>query len=280
MKLIKKLSAIIFVLVALCSSISFAQTADKHIPIDIIVNGSHIKTDSAPFIEYDTTFVPIRFISEALGASVNWDENAKKASIYKNGNEIIIYENNKTAYVNNKKITLNKSARIESGRLFVPVRFVAEAFGASVNWDDDFYNVEIYLAGETIDKNLIDPTYTNDEVFWLARIIHAESEGEPARGKIGVGNVVLNRVKSTFFPDTIYNVIFDFNHGVQFEPAMNGTIYNTPSDESVISSKRALRGENTVGNSLYFFNPKTAQSSWISNNRTYYTTISNHDFYL
>ena len=67
---------------------------------------------------------------------------------------------------------------------------------------------------------------------------------------------------------------------MQFEPVINGSIYNTPSNESVISAKRALRGENTVGKSLYFFNPKTAASNWIEKNRQYYITINNHDFYL
>ncbi len=277
---LNRLLCILFMSLALCSSAA-AQTADKHIPIDIIVNGSYIKTDADPFIEYDTTFVPIRFVSEALGAdSVSWNAGSKTATIIKGGTKIVLYENKKDAYVNDKKITLSKSARIEGGRLFVPVRFISESFGASVKWDDDYYNVEISLGGEKVDSSLAHQSYTNDEIFWLARIIHAESEGEPARGKIGVGNVILNRVKSSDFPDTIYNVIFDRNHGVQFEPIMNGTIYNTPSNESIISSKRALRGENTVGSSLYFLNPRIATNNWITNNRTYYTTISNHDFYL
>ena len=119
-----------------------------------------------------------------------------------------------------------------------------------------------------------------DEIFWLGRIIEAESSGEPASGKVAVGNVILNRVKSNEFPNTIYTVIFDRTHGVQFEPIMNGSIYNTPSAESMISAKRALRGENIAGNSLYFLNPRTAANSWISNNRPYYMTIHNHDFYL
>lgn len=272
----------ILVIFLLCNFSVYAyKTPDEKIPVDICVNDNFIKTDSPAFIEYDTTFVPIRFVSEALNAdSVSWDASNSCATIKNNDTVIILYENSKTAYVNGKKVALSKSAKISSGRLFVPVRFIAESFNANVLWDEKYYIVNIYKDNISVDKSIIDYSYTNDEIFWLARIINAESEGEPSNGKIGVGNVVLNRVKNNDFPNTIYGVIFDRNNGVQFEPIINGSVYNTPSNESVISAKRALRGENTVGKCLYFFNPLTSTNNWIKNNRIYYTTINNHDFYL
>ncbi len=277
----KKLISMLFVLLCFTTAVSAAATPDKNIPIDISVNGSFIKTDAPAFIDYDTTFVPIRFVSDALGAhSVTWDQSRATATIKQGSTTIQITENKKEAYVNGRKVILNKSARIHSGRLYVPVRFVAESFGARVGWDNTYYIVQINKSGVSVNSSLIDWRYTKDEIFWLGRIIEAESSGEPASGKVAVGNVILNRVKSNEFPNTIYTVIFDRTHGVQFEPIMNGSIYNTPSAESMISAKRALRGENIAGNSLYFLNPRTAANSWIANNRPYYMTIHNHDFYL
>lgn len=277
----KKLISMLFVLLCFTTAVSAAATPDKNIPIDISVNGSFIKTDAPAFIDYDTTFVPIRFVSDALGAhSVTWDQSRATATIKQGSTTIQITENKKEAYVNGRKVILNKSARIHSGRLYVPVRFVAESFGAKVGWDNTYYIVQINKSGVSVNSSLIDWRYTKDEIFWLGRIIEAESSGEPASGKVAVGNVILNRVKSNEFPNTIYTVIFDRTHGVQFEPIMNGSIYNTPSAESMISAKRALRGENIAGNSLYFLNPRTAANSWIANNRPYYMTIHNHDFYL
>lgn len=277
----KKLITMLFVLLCFTTAVGVAATPDKNIPIDISVNGSFIKTDAPAFIDYDTTFVPIRFVSDALGAhSVTWDQSRATATIKQGSTTIQITENKKEAYVNGRKVILNKSARIHSGRLYVPVRFVAESFGAKVGWDNTYYIVQINKSGVSVNSSLIDWRYTKDEIFWLGRIIEAESSGEPASGKVAVGNVILNRVKSNEFPNTIYTVIFDRTHGVQFEPIMNGSIYNTPSSESMISAKRALRGENIAGNSLYFLNPRTAANSWISNNRPYYMTIHNHDFYL
>jgi N-acetylmuramoyl-L-alanine amidase len=96
-----------------------------------------------------------------------------------------------------------------------------------------------------------DQYYDSDDVKWLSRIINAEAEAEPLEGKIAVGNVVLNRVASDEFPDTIYSVIFDKANGVQFSPTASGAIYNTPTDESVLAAKMCLDGP-VGGGSLSF----------------------------
>ncbi|MBE7030839.1 MAG: cell wall hydrolase [Ruminococcaceae bacterium] len=123
-------------------------------------------------------------------------------------------------------------------------------------------------------------SHSADDVYWLSRIIHAEAQGESYRGKVAVGSTILNRVKSKEFPNTIYGVIFDTKYGVQYTPTVNGAIYNTPNADSVAAAKEALSGAKPVGQSMYFYNPRKAGSSWIANNRPYYTTIGNHAFHL
>ena len=61
-----------------------------------------------------------------------------------------------------------------------------------------------------------------------------------------MGNVVLNRVASKQFPNTIYDVIFDTKYAVQFEPTANGTVYNTPSKDSISAAKRVLAGRTSL----------------------------------
>jgi len=120
----------------------------------------------------------------------------------------------------------------------------------------------------------------SDDIFWLARIIHAEAAGEPYTGKVAVGSVIMNRVSSPSFPNTIYGVIFDQYKGIpQFSPVQDGTIYNTPSNESYRAAQEAYYGSKPVGDALYFFNPAKASGSWIVKNRIYITTIGNHVFY-
>jgi len=122
--------------------------------------------------------------------------------------------------------------------------------------------------------------YSESDLYWLSRIIEAEASGESQQGKIAVGNCVINRTKSHEFPNSIYDVIFDRKHGVQYQPTANGRIYNTPSDESVQAAKDALNGHSVVGNALYFCSVRVAPYSWASKNRKYLTTIGNHVFYL
>jgi N-acetylmuramoyl-L-alanine amidase len=121
--------------------------------------------------------------------------------------------------------------------------------------------------------------YAEDAVYWLSRIISAEARGEDLRGKIAVGNVVLNRVRSTQFPNTIYGVIFDKKYGTQFAPTANGTIYNTPTADSIIAAKMCLEGYSLSSEILYFVNPQKAPNSWISKTRSHVFTVGNHAFY-
>ena len=90
-------------------------------------------------------------------------------------------------------------------------------------------------------------TEGGDDLYWLSRIISAESRGEPLEGQIAVGNVVLNRVASADFPDTIYGVIFDDRWGGQFTPVRNGTIYQVPSARSVEAAGLSLSRGHTAG---------------------------------
>ena len=119
-----------------------------------------------------------------------------------------------------------------------------------------------------------------DNIYWLARIIHAEAQGEPYQGQVAVGNVVMNRVASPGFPNTVYNVIFEYTGSVpQFSPVSDGSIYNTPSASCMKAAEAAYWGSKPVGSALYFFNPKKASGSWIVRTRQYLTTIGNHAFY-
>ena len=96
---------------------------------------------------------------------------------------------------------------------------------------------------------------------------------------VAVGNVVLNRVRHKSYPNTIYGVIFDRKHGTQFSPVSFGTIYNKPSESSIIAAKICLEGYSISDTALFFMNPRIATNNWISKNRPYAFTIGNHDFY-
>ncbi len=117
----------------------------------------------------------------------------------------------------------------------------------------------------------------DDNTYLLAQLINAEAKGEPYKGKIAVGNVVLNRVESNSLPDTIEGVIFQKG---QFSPVSNGSIYNKPSSEALKAAQEVMNGTNVVGDEvLYFYNPDITTSSWIFT-RDVVTKIGNHAFAL
>jgi len=263
--------------------------------LKIKVNNKIISSDVEPFIKNGTTYVPIRFVSEALNADkIIWNEKSKAVLIAKDSTQISLIINKNYAYVNNTYTPLDSNAIISKGRTFVPLRFISNCFGANVEWNQDtntvYINTSSYnddttsRSGTTSSRNDKNTNsienYTEDELYWLSRIIEAEAAGESFKGKIAVGEVILNRVESADFPNTIWGVIFDNKFGVQFEPTSNGTIYNNPSTDSINAAKTALSGSNYVGNCLYFLNPTIAESKWIVNNREFFTTIGQHDFYL
>ena len=125
-----------------------------------------------------------------------------------------------------------------------------------------------------------DEFYDDEDLYWLSRIIRAESETEPLEGKIAVGNVVLNRVRSDSFPGDVKDVVFDRRFGVaQFSPASTDAIYVTPDEESVAAAKICLEGYSLSDEIIFFMNPDLASSSWISDNRPAVMTIGNHTFY-
>lgn len=252
---------------------AFSITASAEIKVK--VNERTVAMDTSPYIANNHTMVPVRGIAEILGCDVEWIAKDRRVIIEDGENSVKLTIDKNSAEVNGKTVMLDLAAVIKNNRTYVPLRFVAESLDAEVDWNSVEKTVEITKDGVTTDIS-----YDEDELIWLARIIHAEAEGEPFNGKLAVGNVVLNRVDSSEFPDTIYGVIFDRKNGVQFTPVANGRIYNTPSNESIYAADRALEGENVIDKALFFCNPVTSTSSWIMNNRELYSVIGKHNFYM
>ncbi len=103
-------------------------------------------------------------------------------------------------------------------------------------------------------------SYNESEVYTLARLVHAEARGEPYVGKVAVAAVVLNRVKSASFPNTISGVIFQAG---AFDCVADGQIYLNPDSDSLRAARDAMNGWDPTGGCIYYFNPATATSAWI-----------------
>ncbi|MBR2151990.1 MAG: spore cortex-lytic enzyme [Clostridia bacterium] len=102
--------------------------------------------------------------------------------------------------------------------------------------------------------------YSSSDYNLLARLISAESRGEPYVGQVAVGAVVLNRVSHPSFPNTISGVIYQSG---AFSCLNDGQFWKEVSDSSYRAARDALNGWDPSGGAIYYYNPTTAKSNWI-----------------
>ncbi|MBR2341368.1 MAG: spore cortex-lytic enzyme [Clostridia bacterium] len=116
--------------------------------------------------------------------------------------------------------------------------------------------------------------YTDADLYLLARTIYAEGRGEPYTGQVAIGAVVMNRVRSPQFPNTISGVVYQ-RHA--FTAVSDGQINLTPNDKAMKAARDAMNGWDPTGGALYYYNPAVATSSWIFDRQTI-TVIGRHVF--
>lgn len=228
----------------------------------------------------DTTYLSVRsfFTAEGTQTEISWDEETATVTILDDDLRFTVSAGANYFTVNDRSFYLPYGALLIEGAICLPVRELARVYEAEVEWDEETESVNV-SADRRMRLETAENTYDEDDLYWLARLINAESGNQSIEGKIAVGNVVLNRVADPTCPDTIYAVIFDNKYGVQFSVTQNGTIYNEPNEESLIAAKICLEGYNLAGDSIYFVNPQIGVTAWFANTRVFTATIGDHDFY-
>ncbi|WP_422444731.1 N-acetylmuramoyl-L-alanine amidase [Thermoanaerobacterium sp. DL9XJH110] len=133
--------ALIFLATFLFFIPSHAKAAPK--PVEIYINEKKINADVAPVMVNGRTLVPLRVVSENLGAEVLWDNVKKTVTVKAPSKTILLKINDSRARVDGREITLDVPAKIVNNRTMVPLRFIGEALGAKVSWDNDAKRVII-----------------------------------------------------------------------------------------------------------------------------------------
>lgn len=149
----------------------------------------------------------------------------------------------------------------------VPVKTLMQANNATSS--------NLYVGQNIVIPNSILSTADKD---LMAKLVRAEAVGEPYAGKVAVATVILNRVSSSDFPNSVRSVIYEISSGhYAFTPVQNGQI-NKPADAAskrAVNEALAFKGQGS--GSLFFYNPKTSASTWILS-RPVTVTIGNHRF--
>ncbi|MBQ8323108.1 MAG: spore cortex-lytic enzyme [Clostridia bacterium] len=140
---------------------------------------------------------------------------------------------------------------------------------------NDSYNVLVGSSSSGSSSNAGGANgYSNSDVYLLAKTIYAEGRGEPYTGQVAIGAVVLNRVRSSAFPNTISGVVYQ-KHA--FTAVTDGQINLTPDDTAMRAARDAINGWDPTGGAIYYYNPAVATSAWIFDRQTV-TVIGKHVF--
>lgn len=130
---------------------------------------------------------------------------------------------------------------------------------------------------EVFNQNGSSLKITESDIDLLAKLVYCESRGEPFKGKVAVASVVLNRVMSSKFPNTIEGVIFQKN---AFSCVKNGTLVAQPDQSCYDAVYEAIRGKDPTNEALFFYNPSIATCSWMKETtKKDSKQIGNHTFF-
>ena len=242
--------------------------------VSVRINGMQMDMEPPPLLINSTTYVPLFGFCKTMGPA-GAIADADSTTILTP--DLLITASAGDCYItaNRRYLYSHDVCKIIDGAMYVPLRPLAKAFGVMLSWSAASNTVYLFPAFGPIEPG--GTYYDETDLYWMARIISAEARGECMSGKVAVGNVVMNRLQSPIYPDTVYGVIFDRRFSVQFTPAYSGAINCTPDTECIIAAKLALDGADVIGDSLYFNTVRTG--SWAARNRPLVTTIGNHNFY-
>ena len=245
--------------------------------VSVTLDGRAVLSGESAIIN-SVTYIPLRSAAELVGAdSIEWDARTETATVKKGNITLKVKNHGRYIEAAGRYFYTHEPVRNIDNRIFIPIRPFAAIFCLDLYWNGAERRVELFTTGKTLEGG---PSYyDSDDLYWLSRIISAEAAGESLLGQIAVGNVVLNRVESRQYPNTVYGVIFDRVGGTQFSPVSMGTIYKAPTESSIIAAKICLEGYSISDRILFFMNPRIATNNWISKNRPYAFSIGNHDFY-
>lgn len=251
---------------ALMIGLSSHALAAEDITAPVVVDGVE-QTNFCATQYGDTTYTSFYGVTLALrpDAVITWENNQLVAR----ADDFTMYARIGTNFlvINDRYLYIPDGVKVDdTGDTLVPTRVLATALGAAISWENG--SVTYAAAGTPLSSG--STYYDAATVDLLARVITHESGNQPLEGKIAVGNVILNRVASPSFPNTVTEVLSQPN---QF-PGATDCVAN---DESILAAKLCLDGAMEAPGA-YWFNG-AGKSCWASNNKSHIVTIGGHSFY-
>lgn len=240
------------------------------------VDGEYVSTQIARVQRDGVTYVALAPMAQVLdaGAQVTWDGGSATATVKTEKLNLTAKVGQLYIQANGRYLYVPEGVQLVNGKVTVPLSVLVKAFDGRLSWDGASDTVMVNRGSGAIQSG--DSFYDQDSLFWLSRVIQAECGNQPLKGRIAVGNVVMNRVKNPAFPNTVKEVLAQKN---QFTTWKNGKLADrTPNATSVIAAKLVLDGaevEECKGATFFDCNAR----SWAARNKTCVAVIGGHKFY-
>lgn len=246
----------------------------------LLVDGHPVPKTAARTTIGGMTYVSLKVMSQQLDttAEVGWDAQNSAVTVTTESLTLKAQVGKKYLIANGRYLYMPEGVILtDEGQTMVSLDALTKAFDAQLGWDGENGTFVVTRGSGAIES--ADTYYREEDLFWLSRVIYAESGNQVLEGKMGVGIVVLNRVNdpSNIWPDSIKGVIAQRN---QFSTYKNGRLANrTPNAESVVAAKLVLdNGVVEEVKNAYFFDAFN-NSSWAARNKAVIAVIGGHRFY-
>lgn len=240
----------------------------------LLVDGVPAPSDIGQFRKDGVTYVALVPMAQLLDSTVQAGWDGSTATLTANGLQLSARVGEQYLVANDRYVYLPEGVQVVENRLTVPLSAVTKVFGASVGWDAASGTVLVTRGAGPLQSG--ETFYDQETLFWLSRIIYAESGNQPLEGQMAVGNVVMNRVVHPAYPNTVQEVLAQKN---QFSPYRSGALAErTPNASSILAAKLVMDGgevAETKG-ALYF---DSTNYSWAAKNKEYVATLGGHNFY-
>ena len=275
---LRRALALLLALCLLCPGLAAAADGGGAQSVPVHIDGL---LSARAYVSGQAVFLPPEAVCAAARLSMSWSEDNGTLTLSVPGAVLTGHKDDGYFEADGRYIYAPDGWLVKGDVLYLPSDAVERLFGVKVSVSAKRDRLELStdkLAVISGGANYYELNYDAELLYWLPQIINAEAKFEPLAGQIGVGNVVMNRLRSPDFPDTIFEVIYDTEHTVQFEPISTGGIFQEPTEQATIAAYLCLEGYSTVGGSLYFVNPEFG-SGWFDSSLELVETIGHHNFY-
>lgn len=275
---LRRALALLLALCLLCPGLAAAADDGGAQSVPVYIDGL---LSARAYVSGVAVFLPPEAVCAAARLSMSWAEDNGTLTLSVPGAVLTGHKDDGYFEADGRYIYAPDGWLVKGDVLYLPSDAVERLFGVKINVSEKRDRLELSTDKLTVmsgEANYYELNYDAELLYWLPQIINAEAKFEPLAGQIGVGNVVMNRLSSPDFPDTIFEVIYDTEHTVQFEPISTGGIFQEPTEQATIAAYLCLEGYSTVGGSLYFVNPEFG-SGWFDSSLELVETVGHHNFY-